>query len=141
MLDRAGGYVRMCRHWYRTLPAGGRPADDEQFVTRMAAWARDGRTKHEIYSNLLRWWPGCFAGVEAAIDCHRMQLAPFTPLDPRTRCSLATGRWRTSVARGAWACGPRGSITDAWEAAAPPPDYTIAGAWEVGDLPGVSSLS
>ncbi len=28
-----------------------------------------------------------------------------------------------------------------WEAAAPPPDYTIAGAWEVGDLLGISVSS
>ena len=28
-----------------------------------------------------------------------------------------------------------------WEAGAPPPDYTIAGAWEVGGLVGVSASS
>ena len=88
LLDRAGGFVRMCRDWYRTLPVSGRPADEEQFVERMAAWDRDGLPKHEIYGNLLLWWPGCFAGVEAAIDCHRTQLARFAPLDPRTRVLL-----------------------------------------------------
>ena len=48
LLDRSGGFVRMCRHWYRTLPADGRPSGEERFVARMAAWDRDGLPKHEI---------------------------------------------------------------------------------------------
>ena len=212
LLDRSGGFVRMCRHWYRTLPVSGRPADEEQFVERMTAWDRDGLPKHEIYGNLLRWWPGCLASVEAAIDCHRTQLAQFTPLDPRTRVLLVRLRhegfstavvtngssaaqrskvrhWRLSdlvdaivVSEEIGAAKPAAEIFRhalhlvgadpahtlfvgdrpvadiggaqgvgmltawvhhgrEWEVAAPPPDYAIAGAWEVGNLLTVSASS
>lgn len=212
LLDRAGGFLRMCRDWYHTLPVSGRPDDEEQFVERMAEWDRDGLPKHEIYGNLLRWWPGCFASVEAAIDCHRTRLARFTPLDPRTRALLVRLRREgigTAVVTNGSSLSQRSKVrhwglpelVDAivvseevgaakpapeifrhalqlvgadpahtlfvgdrpaadiggaqgvgmrtawihherrWEAAAPPPDYVVAGAWEVGDLPGISVSS
>ena len=87
-LDRAGGYARLCRHWYRTLPRYGRPADEERFVARMTAWDHGGRAKHECYGSLLRLWPGCFPDVETAIAAHRRLLAGFVTLDPRTRALL-----------------------------------------------------
>ncbi|MDE0023871.1 MAG: HAD family hydrolase [Spirochaetaceae bacterium] len=212
LLDRAGGFVRVCRDWYRTLPASGRPADEEQFVERMAAWDRDGLPKHEIYGNLLRWWPGCFASVEAAIDCHRTRLARFTPLDPRTRTLLVRLRRKgigTAVVTNGSSLSQRSKVrhwglpelvdaivvseefgaakpapeifrhalhlvgADAahtlfvgdrpvadiggaqsvgmrtawvhhgrgWETDEPPPDHIVAGAWEVGDLLGISVSS
>ena len=85
LLDRAGAYARLCRHWYRTLPRDGRPADEERFVARMAAWDQAGRAKHECYGSLLRLWPGCFADVPTAIAAHRRLLPEFVTLDPRTR--------------------------------------------------------
>ena len=88
LLDRAGGYVRLCRHWYRMLPRDGRPADEGEFVARLAAWDQGGLSKHEIYGNLLRLWPGCFADVATAIASHRRLLAEFVTLDPRTRAFL-----------------------------------------------------
>ena len=212
LLDRAGGFVRMCRDWYRTLPISGRPDDEERFVARMAEWDRDGLPKHEIYGNLLRWWPVCFASVEAAIDRHRTQLAQFMPLDPRTRALLVRLRgagFGTAVVTNGSSASQRSKVrhwglpglVDAivvseefgaakpaaeifrhaldlvgadpahtlfvgdrpvadiggargvgmrtawihhgrrWETAARPPDYTIAGAWEVGDLLGISVSS
>ena len=212
LLDRAGGFLRMCRDWYHTLPVSGRPDDEEQFVERMAEWDRDGLPKHEIYGNLLRWWPGCFASVEAAIDCHRTRLARFTPLDPRTRALLVRlrrGGLGTAVVTNGSSLSQRSKVRHwglpglvdaivvseevgaakpapeifrhalqlvgadpahtlfvgdrpaadiagaqavgmrtAWihhgrrrETSAPPPDYTIAGAWEVGGLPGISVSS
>ena len=88
LLDRAGGYARLCRHWHRTLPRDGRPADQERFVARMAAWDQGGRAKHECYGSMLRLWPGCFPDVETAIAAHRRLLAGFVTLDPRTRALL-----------------------------------------------------
>ena len=88
LLDRAGGYARLCRHWYRTLPRAGRPPDQERFVARMTAWDQGGRAKHECYGNLLRMWPGCFPDVATAIAVHRRMLAQFVTLDPRTRALL-----------------------------------------------------
>ena len=85
LLDRSGGYVRMCRHWYRTLPVGGRPPDEDQFVTRVAGWDREGLPKLEVYGNLLKLWPGCFPSVEAAIASRRSLLGQFSDLDSRTR--------------------------------------------------------
>lgn len=85
LLDRAGAYARLCRHWYRTLPRAGRPPDEQRFVARMAAWDQAGRAKHECYGCLLRLWPGCFADVETAIAAHRRLLPEFVTLDPRTR--------------------------------------------------------
>jgi putative hydrolase of the HAD superfamily len=210
LIDRAGGFVHMCRHWYRTLPADGRPDDEDRFAARMAEWDRDGLAKHEIYGNLLRWWPGCFASVEAAIDCHRTQIAPFTALDRRTRALLVRlrrERIATAIVTNGTAASQRSKVRhwglpdlvgaivvseevgaakpdpaifrhalDAigadptstlfvgdrpvadvfgarrlgmltawvdhgrnWEIAEPPPDYVIAGAWEVGDLLGVAA--
>ena len=37
-IDRAGGYARLCRHWYR-MPHG-RPADEERFVARNGVGSR-----------------------------------------------------------------------------------------------------
>ena len=113
LIDRAGGFARMCRHWYRTLPAGGRPDSEQRFVARMAAWDRDGLPKHEIYGNLLRCWPGCFPSVEAAIDCHRTQLAPFTAFAPRTRALLARLRregFATAVVTNGTAASQRSKV-------------------------------
>ena len=88
LLDRAGAYARLCRHWYRTLPRAGRPPDEEGFVARMAAWDQAGRAKHECYGSLLQLWPGCFADVETAIAEHRRLLPELVTLDPRTRALL-----------------------------------------------------
>ena len=85
LLDRAGAYARLCRHWYRTLPRAGRPPDEQRFVARMAAWDQAGRAKHECYGSLLQLWHGCFADVETAIAAHRRLLPEFVTLDPRTR--------------------------------------------------------
>lgn len=88
LIDRAGGYARLCRHWYRTLPSRGRPADEEQFVARMAEWDQSGAAKHERYGRLLRLWPASFRDVESAIAAHRRSLADFVTVDPRTRALL-----------------------------------------------------
>lgn len=85
LLDRAGAYARLCRHWYRTLPREGRPPDEDRFVARMAAWDQAGRAKHECYGSLLQLWPGCFADVGTAIAAHRRLLPEYVTLDPRTR--------------------------------------------------------
>ena len=88
LLDRAGAYARLCRHWYRTLPREGRPSGEEGFVARMAAWDQAGRAKHECYGSLLQLWPGCFADVATAIAEHRRLLPGYVTLDPRTRALL-----------------------------------------------------
>lgn len=212
LLDRSGGYVRMCRHWYRTLPAGGRPPDEDRFVARAAGWDRDGLPKQEVCGNLLRLWPGCFPSVEAAIASRRRLLGRFSDLDPRTRALLlrlrSAGLPTAVVTNGTSASqwlkvrhSGLSELVDAivvseefgaakpaaeifrhglqligadpahalfvgdrpvadiggaqgvgmrtawihhgrrWQTAAPPPDYMIAGAWEVGDLLGISASS
>ena len=212
LLDRAGGYIRMCRHWYRTLPAGGRPPDEDRFVARVAGWDREGLPKHKVYGNLLQLWTGCFPSVEAAIASRRRLLGRFSDLDSRThrlllrlRCAgvptavvtngtSASQRLKVRhsglaelvdaivVSEEFGAAKPAAAIfrhalqlvgTDPahtlfvgdrpeadiggaqgvgmrtawihhgrrWEAAVPPPDYVVAGAWEVGDLLGISVSS
>ncbi len=90
--DRGGAYVRLCRHWYRTLPSGGRPAGEDQFAAGMAEWDQGGLAKHAAYAKLLRLWPGCFPDVESAIASHRRLLADFVTFDPRARALLVRVR-------------------------------------------------
>ena len=84
LVNRYEAFLRLFEHWYDTLPVGGRPADRDAFIVRMARHADYYEPLADIYLDMLRVWPGSISNVDETVEAHSNLMPEMVRLNSRT---------------------------------------------------------
>ena len=99
LIDTARALERLDRYWYRTLPKGRRPANEDGFIDAMFEnTPLPGVGLAGIYGRMLEIWPGCFPDVSSAVDAHNRMMPGMIALELSVESMLVDLRaWQVPV--------------------------------------------
>ena len=89
LINRSEAFARLFEHWYRTLPATGRPADREDFVSRFARRGNGYEPLPDIYRDILDEWPRSFPSLDVAVESHSNMMPNVVAIHPKTEAMLS----------------------------------------------------
>ena len=89
LIDRDAGFVRFCRELYHASSAMSQTHTEDEAVALMAQFDADGRrSRHDLFNDVMRQWPGVFQDLEQAMQVYLTSYPERLVLEPLTRALL-----------------------------------------------------
>ena len=89
LLDRDTGFLRFCQELFHTSGVMGQTHTEEEAVALMVSFDASGlRSRHDMFNDIIRQWPGVFQDVEQAMQVYLASYPRMLVLDASTRALL-----------------------------------------------------